>query len=480
MLKKLLISVILILVAYFAINSTNFIDKLKNNFLSKDQKQLIKRYFLPYKVISQQKDYILELEKEISKKKRNINSFIYTAEIDFKESSANIKTKKKELISLSDNKTMIKYDIASGFYTGIFGERPGGYFDFHKDNLFILSARGILSYTDDLDKLYFQQIKNNINEFINFNNFKKQKHKDSKIILNNPQLWNSTVMPRDLLIHDDKIYISYVEEIDLNCWNLSVMHGKIDYETIKFEKLFSFNKCDGSNNPRYSNQTGGRIVYFDKNHILLSVGVLGDDDLAQNLESIKGKIIKINLNNSDYEIISMGHRNPQGLLFDNEQNYILATEHGPRGGDEINLIDINEIDQNKPINFGWAIASAGEHYCFRDFGKTKEPCATKYANFPLYKSHSKHGFVEPLISFVPSIAISEISKIGKKKYVVGGMGHNREGDKSLHYFELNNENKITNLKRVKVFNRVRDMLYKDNKLYLFFEEPSSIGVIPFE
>ena len=73
MLKKLLISVILILVAYFAINSTNFIDKLKNNFLSKDQKQLIKRYFLPYKVISQQKDYILELEKEISKKKKNIN-----------------------------------------------------------------------------------------------------------------------------------------------------------------------------------------------------------------------------------------------------------------------------------------------------------------------------------------------------------------------------------------------------------------------
>ena len=70
MFKKLLISVILILVAYFAINSTNFIDKLKNNFLSKDQKQLIKRYFLPYKVISQQKDYILELEKEISKKKK--------------------------------------------------------------------------------------------------------------------------------------------------------------------------------------------------------------------------------------------------------------------------------------------------------------------------------------------------------------------------------------------------------------------------
>ena len=39
-----------------------------------------------------------------------------------------------------------------------------------------------------------------------------------------------------------------------------------------------------------------------------------------------------------YEFISIGHRNPQGLNFDKENNFILETEHGPQGGDEINLI----------------------------------------------------------------------------------------------------------------------------------------------
>ena len=95
MFKKLLISVILILVAYFAINSTNFIDKLKNNFLSKDQKQLIKRYFLPYKVISQQKDYILELEKEISKKKEILTHSSIQLRLILKKAQQILKPKKK-------------------------------------------------------------------------------------------------------------------------------------------------------------------------------------------------------------------------------------------------------------------------------------------------------------------------------------------------------------------------------------------------
>ena len=52
---------------------------------------------------------------------------------------------------------------------------------------------------------------------------------------------------------------------------------------------------------------------------------------------MNGKLIKINLNNKKHEIISMGHRNPQGLYLDKENNFLLETEHGPFGGDEINL-----------------------------------------------------------------------------------------------------------------------------------------------
>ena len=66
--------------------------------------------------------------------------------------------------------------------------------------------------------------------------------------------------------------------------------------------------------------------------------------LAQIKESINGKIIKVDINTSAYEIISMGHRNPQGLYFDKEKNFILSTEHGPKG-DEINLIEVEKINK---------------------------------------------------------------------------------------------------------------------------------------
>ena len=55
----------------------------------------------------------------------------------------------------------------------------------------------------------------------------------------------------------------------------------------------------------------------------------------------------------------MGHRNPQGLFFDIKNNILLETEHGPEGGDEINIIELNNAEIP---NFGWAISSYGEHY----------------------------------------------------------------------------------------------------------------------
>jgi glucose/arabinose dehydrogenase len=145
---------------------------------------------------------------------------------------------------------------------------------------------------------------------------------------------------------------------------------------------------------------------------------------------VNGKIIKININNSDYEIISMGHRNPQGLYFDKENNFILETEHGPNGGDEINLIEINKINKDNILNYGWPVVSAGEHYGIMRLNKKK------YEKYPLYKSHSKYGFIEPLKSFVPSIGISEITKIKDNKYVVSSMK-----DKSLYFFEIDGEKK---------------------------------------
>ena len=95
-------------------------------------------------------------------------------------------------------------------------------------------------------------------------------------------------------------------------------------------------------------------------------------NIDQNKKELEIELMAIDYlkNNSDYEIISMGHRNPQGLYFDKQNEFILETEHGPNGGDEINLIEIDKIKDDEIQNFGWAIVSDGDHYGGRIEGKT--------------------------------------------------------------------------------------------------------------
>ena len=73
-------------------------------------------------------------------------------------------------------------------------------------------------------------------------------------------------------------------------------------------------------------------------------------------------------------MFTLGHRNPQGLFYDKKNKIILETEHGPQGGDEINIL-------RKNLNYGWPISSYGEHYD----GKFRK-------NAPLNKSHIEFGF----------------------------------------------------------------------------------------
>ena len=63
----------------------------------------------------------------------------------------------------------------------------------------------------------------------------------------------------------------------------------------------------------------------------------------------------------------MGHRNPQGLLFDKQNNIILSSEHGPTGGDEINIITENS-------NYGWPIASYGYGHDLIKFQNHSKQC----------------------------------------------------------------------------------------------------------
>ena len=465
MLKKPKIKILIILISIIILGGYFFISSLIGNpkfsnlksLLNVEQKELIKKYIFPYKVISQQQQTISQQQQTIYQQQFTANLLLSNLELSDKEKGHLISTFKKTE-KLFDDKTIDKYKLLIGFYAGINNEFPGsGYIDFYKSNIIVLSSRGVLAFKKNIEDINenFQQIKNNINEFIGKDQFKKDK-------------WFSL---KDIFIFNNKIFISYTEEIKEDCWNTSVIYGDMNYENIVFRKLFSPKECihlnDNIDKEFNAHQSGGKIISFDDNHILLSVGDFRSRHLAQDIESVNGKIIKVNIDNGNYEIISMGHRNPQGLYFDKENNFLLETEHGPMGGDEVNLIEVNKINRDNIQNYGWAISSAGEHY-----GGKIEANKTRYEKYPLYKSHSEHGFIEPLKSFVPSIGISEIVKIGQNKYVVSSMK-----DKSLYFFELNKQKQIINLNRVEVFERVRDLSLKNNQLFLFMEDTASIGVL---
>ena len=453
----------LYLLVDFSIGRDVFLGLKK--YLDDEQKYLIRKYFFPYKHIKRQKKDLEILEKKLNNLQDN-QVRLYDP-INFNKLELDFKKQNKDILTFFDNQKSIKLDnklilkkikFKEGFYSGIANIFPGsGYIDFNDDNLFVLSARGILAYSE-MDKFKFKLIKNNINQFIGIDQFNKARG----------------ISLKDLHIFEKNIFVSLTEEIKNDCWNTSVLKGEINYININFDKIFSSKSCvhshgykENLDNEFEIQQSGGRIQSIDSNIIFLSVGDYRSRYLAQDRQSINGKIIKININDSSYEIVSMGHRNPQGLYYDSENNFILETEHGPKGGDEINLIDLNEDNKIIP-NYGWAISSYGGHYN-SETGRG----VPVYSKYPLYKSHKKYGFIEPLKSFQPSIGISEIVKIGKTTYAVSSLR-----DKSIYLFELNNK-KISSIQRIEVKERVRDLNYYKNKIYLFLEDSASIGIVSF-
>ena len=100
-----------------------------------------------------------------------------------------------------------------------------------------------------------------------------------------------------------------------------------------------------------------------------------------------------------YEIVSKGHRNVQGIFYDSQNDLIWSAEHGPQGGDEINL---NQTIGGEIENYGWPIVSYGWPYHLDPEGDEPNP----------YKQpHDAYGFIEPFMVFTPSIGISNIIKV---------------------------------------------------------------------
>ena len=238
----------------------------------------------------------------------------------------------------------------------------------------------------------------------------------------------------------------------------------MNLENLIFKKIFNTSEC-------INEIQSGRIQKINKNNKnLIYLSTAGDnlkrndekDSKPQSQNSLFGKIIEINLADLKYKIFSKGHRNILGLYADN--NIILATENGPRGGDEI-----NRIVENK--NYGWDIASYGEKY------KRTETNEKDYKD-----SHEDFGFEEPLFSFVPSIGISEIIKIDnnfskkwQNNYLIASLNY-------MHLLRVKFNNSFTKLiyiEKIFIGERIRDLIYlKDKNIILFaMESTGSIGLL---
>ncbi|MDH3536142.1 MAG: PQQ-dependent sugar dehydrogenase [Gammaproteobacteria bacterium] len=140
---------------------------------------------------------------------------------------------------------------------------------------------------------------------------------------------------------------------------------------------------------------GSRIAFDDQGHVFFGVGDRGKRGMAQDLGNHVGTIMRLNLDGSvpadnpfvgnpkaRDEIWSYGHRNPQGLLFDRDTGRLWSIEHGPRGGDEINLIE-------KGRNYGWPVISYGKEY---------------WGPVAVGEGTSKPGMEQPRKVYIPSIA----------------------------------------------------------------------------
>jgi glucose/arabinose dehydrogenase len=169
---------------------------------------------------------------------------------------------------------------------------------------------------------------------------------------------------------NNTIYFSYLVGEE-QASRMRVMKAKLDdrAETLTDQQVL-FESTAG---PR-PEQIGGRLAVTPNGYLFLSLGDRWSGDPAQDLSNDEGKIIRIRTDGSipddnpfrwrvgaRPEIWSYGHRNPQGLAFDAKRGELWSDEHGPQGGDELNLV-------LKGHNYGWPIITYGVDYSGRPIG----------------------------------------------------------------------------------------------------------------
>jgi glucose/arabinose dehydrogenase len=265
------------------------------------------------------------------------------------------------------------------------------------------------------------------------------------------------------------VYLSYSKfkkEGGLTLTSTGIVRGKIKnnqwvesqdiFESLPYTKTF--------------HHYGSRIAFDKKGFLFFSVGERGmEKDFPQFTDNDNGKIHRLHDDGTvpkdnpfvgkdpakfHPSIFSYGQRNPQGLTLNPFTGAIWETEHGPRGGDEINIIQSGR-------NYGWPVISYGINYD----GK------------PITNISKKEGMEQPISYFIPSIAPSGLTFMNSDKYPAW-KGNLMIGSLRFNYLNrcVIKDNKVVSQEKVLVnLGRMRNVkLGADGYLYVGTENPGMV------
>ena len=183
--------------------------------------------------------------------------------------------------------------------------------------------------------------------------------------------------------------------------------------------------------------TSGRFAVIDSKSAYVTIGDLGYTQISNRKKrGDLGSIFKVS--STSVSKFSQGHRNAQGILLYNGKD-LLAAEHGPRGGDELNLIKAGS-------DYGWPFVTYGQPYGSGDYVRPT-------------KTGTHAGFVEPLKYWVPSIAPTELVQLPKSGWgdwsnqlVLGTLR-----EQVLVFMAIDERFTVTNTVNVDIGERIRDL-----------------------
>ncbi|WP_394749981.1 PQQ-dependent sugar dehydrogenase [Spongiimicrobium salis] len=265
------------------------------------------------------------------------------------------------------------------------------------------------------------------------------------------------------------IYISYASsEGPGKGGHTAIMRARLkDGSLMDHEILYK-----ASPNTSRGQHFGSRLVFDDDGYLFFSIGERGQRDVnPQDITKDGGKIYRlhddgsipkdnpfVNQKNAKKAIYSYGHRNPQGLVKHPRTGAIWDHEHGPRGGDEINIIQ-------KGKNYGWPLVTYGVNYSGTTItDKTEMP-----------------GMVQPIHYWTPSIAPSGMAFVSSDKYpdwnqnlLVGSLSF-----QYLERLELEGEKVVYREKLMEGLGRVRVVRQgPDGYIYVGIEGKGVYKLIP--